>query len=175
MRAHIHTLISLNFRCLLLVGLFAFLATFRRLAAEKKEVFATFETKEDRDTVKANGINLAGQHDVGMSLHVPGHLMDNLVALNGVGYSIKQRHKDVKRSVKFDEQRQDLYLDICVAGRWRRISPAEAKQALKDVPSASSVAGLSISAVELAELIKDKSSDQQENSPVVVPEDGMET
>ena len=87
-----------------------------------------------------------------MFIHVPGHLMDSLVALIGVGYSIKQKNKAMKRSVKFDEQNQDLYLDICIDGKWRRISPNEAKQALKDVTTANTASGASISIEELKAL-----------------------
>ena len=146
-----------------------------RLAKERREILATFETREDRDSIKACGINLAGQREVGMSIHVPGHLMDNLIALNGVGYSIKQKNSDVKRSVKFDDQKQDLYLDICIGGRWRRISPSEAKQALKDVPTASTVSGASITVEELTDLIKGKEKEDEDADVVVIHDDNMET
>ena len=139
---------------------------------DRKEILATFETREDRDSVKANGINLAGQRDVGMALHVPGHLMDNLVALNGLGFSIKQRNPETKRTVKFDDARQDLFLDICIGGTWKRIYPEEARQVMKEVPTSS--ANQSISIAELTSLVKgDKTAG--EVSAVVVPEDSMET
>ena len=54
-----------------------------RAANDRAEILATFETKEDRDLVKAGGVNLAGKQDIGMAVHVPGHLMDNLVASGG--------------------------------------------------------------------------------------------
>ena len=141
-----------------------------RAARERNEVLATFETKEDRDSVKANGINLAGQREVGMSIHVPGHLMDSMVALNGLGYSIKQKKPGTKRSVKFDDARQDLYLDVCIDGIWKRIGPKEARQVLKEVPT-SGASSLSITVEELTDLIKDKT---EESNVVVVPEDSME-
>ena len=142
-----------------------------RAARERKEVLATFETKEDRDSVKANGVNLAGQREVGMSIHVPGHLMDSMVALNGLGYSIKQKKPDTKRAVKFDDARQDLYLDICIDGIWKRIGPKEARQVLKEVP-ASGATSLSITVAELTNIIKDKT---EESNVVVIPDDTMET
>lgn len=149
-----------------------------RAAKERREILATFETSEDRDNVKANGINLAGQRELGMSIHVPGHLMDSLVALNGLGYSIKQKKPDTKRSVKFDDVRQDLFLDICIDGQWKRIGPKEAKKVMKEVPTSSS-AGQTITVDELTSLIKGGSSDESEKSKdesaVIIPDDGMET
>ena len=142
-----------------------------RGARERKEILATFETREDRDSVKANGSNLAGQREVGMAIHVPGHLMDNLVALNGLGYSIKQKNPGTKRSVKFDDTRQDLFLDICIGGNWKRVSPEEAKQVMKEVPAAGNQ---SITIAELASLVKGDST-AEEVSAVVVPGDSMET
>lgn len=125
-----------------------------RVARDRKEVLATFEAKEDRDIVKANGINLAGQREVGMSIHVPGHLTDNLVALNGLGYSIKQKNPGVKRVVKFDDFKQDLFMNIFVAGQWKRVSPGEVRQVMKEVPLTSSGGGSSISVPDLLCLIK---------------------
>ena len=142
-----------------------------RLAKEKKEILATFETREDRDSIKANGISLAGKRNVGMSIHVPGYLMDNLVALNGLGYSIKQKLPDTKRSVKFDDVARDLYLDICISGTWKRIGPAEARQVLKVVPTASTNS-MSISVAELTSLVGSKSSKAgEETEPITIPDD----
>ena len=104
---------------------------------ERKEVLATFETVEDRDTVKASGSNLAGQREAGMAVHVPGHLLDNFYALNGVGYSIKANNVGVRRAIKFDDTLQDIYLDIFVGGQWKKITPGEAKNAMKKIPASS--------------------------------------
>ena len=144
-----------------------------KASRDRKEVLATFETREDRDAVKAGGINLAGQKDVGMSLHVPGHLMDNLVALNGLAYSIKSRNPDTKRSVKFDDSNMGLYLDICIAGKWRRIGPEEAKQALKAVPL-EDTSRMAMSVEELTGLMKGDKDGRSESSAIVVPDDSME-
>ena len=142
-----------------------------KTAREKKEVLVTFESREDRDNVKANGVNLAGQKEVGMALHVPGFLMDNLVALNGLGYAIKQKNSGVKRSVKFDDQKRDLYLDICISGHWKRVTPEEAKQVMKEVPSTSATSA-SISVQDLTDLVQGRTVDGL--GAVVVPSDSME-
>ena len=121
-------------------------------AKARKEVLVTFESKEDRDFVKSTGANLAQYKECGMTLHVPGHLMDNLLVLNSIGYTIKSKHKGVKRSVKFDDDLQDLFLDICIAGKWKRITPDEARTALKNLPDTSDTR--SLSADDLASLVQ---------------------
>ena len=126
-----------------------------RLARDKGEILATFETKEDRDTVKAGGANLAGEKEVGMAIHVPGHLMDNLIALNGIGYSIKMKNKGVKRSVKFDDVKRDIYMDIGINGQWRRITPKEAREVMEKVPAAAGASsGLSLTMEDLSNLVQ---------------------
>ena len=125
-----------------------------RSAKDKGEVLATFETKEDRDSVKAGGINLAGDRESGMAIHVPGHLMDNLIALNGVGYNIKSKHSGVKRTVKFDDTKQDVYLDICINGNWKRITPTKAKSVMEKLPGPSgTTGGLSLSLDDVSNLV----------------------
>ena len=104
---------------------------------DRKEVLVTFDNSDDRDAVKALGSSLAGQRAAGMSVHVPGHLLDSLYALNGVGYSIKNKNEGVRRSIKFDDLEQDIYLDIFVGGQWKKITPSEARGALKKLPSSS--------------------------------------
>ena len=102
--------------------------------------------------VKAAGVNLAGKRDVGMTIHVPGFLVDNLLVLNAIGYKIKTRHNGVKRSVKFDDRLQDIFLDICVAGKWKKITPDEAREAMKAVPESMDEAR-SLSISDLSNLI----------------------
>ena len=105
-----------------------------RVAKERREVLVTFQTMEDRDFVKASGFNLSGRTSAGMSLHVPDCLVNKLFALNSVAYKIKVNHEGVKRSVKFDDQLQDIYLDIFVGGQWKRISSMMALQVVKNFP-----------------------------------------
>ena len=141
-----------------------------KASRDKKEVVVTFDSADERDFVKSNGPHLAGQREAGMSLHVPGHLMDNLAALNGLAYSIKQKFGNTRRAVKFDDGAQDVYLDICIAGNWKKVTPQEAKQALKEVPAASSTG--SISVLDLTNLIQGKQVPGL--TVAVVPEDSME-
>ena len=121
----------------------------------RREVLVVFDSADDRDAVKAMGSSLAGQREVGMAVHVPGHLLDNLFALNGVGYSIKNKHEGVKRSIKFDDNEQNIYLDIYVAGHWKKITPGEARSALKKLPT-SSASGISnsLSSDDISSLIQ---------------------
>ena len=135
------------------VGMIEVAHTTGRLAKSKNEVLATFETKEDRDMVKAAGVNLAGKKDVGMSIHVPGHLLDNFYALNAVGYNIKTKHNGVKRSVKFDDVTQDVYLDICIGGHWKKISAEEAKKVQKNLPQMANLSA-NLTVEDLSSLLK---------------------
>lgn len=105
-----------------------------RAAADRSEVVVTFENREDRDMVKAGGVNLAGKVGVGLAIHVPGHLLDNFHALNSIGYNIKQNNEGVRRAIKFDDSIQDVFLDIFVGGNWKRIRPQEARTALISLP-----------------------------------------
>ena len=125
-----------------------------RQAKEKGEVLATFETKEDRDIVKGGGISLAGDREAGMSIHVPGHLMDNLMALNGIGYNIKTKYNGVKRAVKFDDVKQDIFLDICINGNWKRITPVKARAVMEKIPAGSGPGSLSLSFDDLSNLVQ---------------------
>ena len=125
-----------------------------KLARDKKEMLVVFEDKDDRDYVKSMGVNLAGQSNVGMALHVPGFLLDDLYALNSVGYNIKSTHKGVKRSVKFDDGNLGLYLDICINEQWKRIYPPEAKNALKNATAATNGTNRTLSADDLSNLIQ---------------------
>ena len=140
-----------------------------RGAREKKEAIVTFISKEDRDYVKAAGVKLAGQSEAGMAIHVPGHLMDNLVALDRVGYDIKTKHDGVKRTVKFDDHQQDIYMDICVEGSWRKITPTKARKVAR-------MSGLNgggdLTLEDLEQLVRgEKHGDDPAAPPVVVPDD----
>ena len=111
-----------------------------KAAKDRSEVIVLFECRDDRDYVKSMGVNLAGEKDLGMAIHVPGHLLDNFYALNSIGYSIKSNNQGVKRSIKFDDATQNIYLDIYIGGQWRKILPDEAKAAIKANPGVSSSA-----------------------------------
>ena len=141
-----------------------------KAAKDRSEVLAVFDNREDRDYVKSLGFNLAKEKNVGMSIHVPGHLLDNYYALNSLGYNIRQMQEGVKRSVKFDDAVHDIYLDICIGGNWKRILPNEARAALKASPGAGNVStSRGISAEDLASLIRGESVPGL--TSVVVPED----
>ena len=125
-----------------------------KVAEQKLEVLATFQDSEDRDLVKAAGPNLAGQDNVGLMIHVPGHLLDNLHALNNVGYNIKQKNLGVRRTVKFDDDNQDIYMDIRINNQWKRITPAEAKQVANSIPRSSGRSSRNLSVEDLSALVQ---------------------
>ena len=99
----------------------------------KDEVCVIFESKEIRDVVKSQGPNLANYRDeAGMRLQIPDNLQKDFKALMSVAYDLKQKNKDLKRNVKFDEESLGLYMDIQMErdGDWRRVKPQQAFKAL---------------------------------------------
>ena len=144
-----------------------------KTARDRSEIIATFESREDRDFIKSLGVNLANQKGVGMAIHVPGHLLDNYYALSSLGYNIRQNQEGVKRAIKFDDSIQDVFLDICIGGNWRRVLPKEARAALKASPAAISTStGRSIATEDLVSLVQGDAVPGL--TAVEVPADGME-
>ena len=47
-----------------------------------------------------------------MRLHVPDHLQKWFQALMNLSYDLKKKRPDLKRNVKFDEDRLDMFMDI---------------------------------------------------------------
>ena len=90
------------------------------------EVIVTFETKEVRDAVKAASKNLAGSTiKAGIRLHIPGYLSTNFKLLENLGYQTKSV-AGVQRVIKFDDDNQDVMMDVKIGEHWKRIRPAEA-------------------------------------------------
>ena len=76
--------------------------------------------------------------------------------------SLAKKNKDLKRSIKFDDENMDLFADFQLkeGARWKRITPEQAKAA--NVPeeedSASASGPVYVSAANLSELLKSASS-----------------
>ena len=131
-----------------------------RKPKNKYEVCVTFETKQIRDVVKAQGHNLAGFRDeAGMRLHVPDHLQKDFRALMAVAYDLKRNNKDLRRNVKFNEEMLGLYMDIQTEpeGSWRRIRPQHSYKALGSRTRNRSGAPAEIGEDEILSLLGDKS------------------
>ena len=90
------------------------------------KVIATFENKEVRDAVKAASKNLAGSAvKAGIRLHIPGYLSTNFKLLENLGYQMKSVG-GVRRVIKFDDDNQDIMMDVKIGDSWKRIRPSEA-------------------------------------------------
>ena len=101
----------------------------------KDEYIVTFESKQIRDTIKANAPNLANHRDAaGMRLQVPDHLQRDFQALMNLSFDLKKRHPTLKRNIKFDEEDQGLFMDIKLAenGEWKKVKPLQALAAVKN-------------------------------------------
>ena len=94
-----------------------------------------FDTKQDRDAVKALAPNLANfkHEEAGMRLQIPDHLQKDFKALMNLSFDLKKKHPDVRRNVKFDEDCLGLYMDMQLEkeGSWRRTRPDHARQAAR--------------------------------------------
>ena len=79
------------------------------------EIIVTFETREARDAVKSESKNLAGDKDkAGIRLQIPGYLTTNFKLLENLGYQMRAVDPTVRRVVKFDDDAQDLMMDVKV-------------------------------------------------------------
>ena len=102
-------------------------------AKNKEEAVVVFETKEIRNAVKAQAANLANfRNSAGMRLQIPNHLQKDFKTLMALSHDLKKKNLDLKRNVKFDEDDHGLFMDFQLRtdGRWNRVKPVQAKQAL---------------------------------------------
>ena len=121
------------------------------------EVVVTFESKELRDAVKAQGHNLAKYKDeAGMRLHIPNYLHKDFIVLMKLAYLLKKTNPDLRRNVKFDEETAGLFLDMQLKkdGSWKRVRPEEARKAVQG--KANSEGPAEVEAGELLDLIGDE-------------------
>ena len=119
------------------------------------EVLVVFETREARDYVKAAAKHLGGNTSVGMKIHVPTHLEHNFKILQSLGYHLRQSDEGIRRSIKFDDENEDLAMDIRVDDKWSRIRPAEAKEVCQANPDFYSGPS-ALSATNISDILKRK-------------------
>ena len=93
------------------------------------EVIVEFCSVPLRDSIKASGFKLAGKR-AGIRIEVPHFLKSDFNTLQNISYRMKMANATMKRSVKFDDDRLSLMLDIQLPGQdWRRIRPDQARAA----------------------------------------------
>ena len=125
----------------------------------RDEFIVTFSSKIDRDAVRAAAPALANsREEAGMRLHVPDHLQKKFRALMNLSYDLKQKHPELRRNVKFDDDEQSLYLDIQLNkdADWNRIEADQAVEATRG--RGGRVKGLGTN--ELQELLGGPSNDR---------------
>ena len=107
-----------------------------RRAPTQHEVAVVFLDKHVRDVVASHGKNLAcftdekGASTAGVRLEYPGFLGRDFRDLDWYGREMRQRHgKGTRRNIKFNDDDNTLYLDICLPGDdfWHRIPHVEAR------------------------------------------------
>ena len=101
----------------------------------KNEAIVTFETKQIRDAVKAKAAMASYGQGVGMRLELHDHLQKSFRALMNLAFDLKQKKRDLRRNIKFDEEDLGLYMDVQLVkdGLWKRVKPEQAKKLAKIV------------------------------------------
>ena len=125
-----------------------------------EEVIVLFAMVEVRDVVRRAARELAGAADAGIRLEIPHSLKPSLQALEAVSYNLKQKHKNIKRSIKFCDDDMDLILDFNTdpdnEGSLRRISAAQAKAMKPKLAEASSGRVAEVTDAELEGLVAER-------------------
>ena len=97
----------------------------------KDEVIVTFEDKSTRNAVKAQAHRLTDhREEAGMRLHIPDHQQQTFRALMNLSYELKKQNPGLKRSVKFDEDTLNMFMNIqtSAGNDWKRVDSEQALQ-----------------------------------------------
>ena len=107
------------------------------------EVLVVFDTYENRDMVRAAAPALGGRGNTGVRIHVPRHLQEGFKILDRLCYAMKADSKNLRRSVKFDDDNLTIFADVRLddGEPWKRIYIDEAKEALASYPTQSGSGG----------------------------------
>jgi hypothetical protein len=118
----------------------------------QKEVLVTFACIEDRDQVKSSGYRLAGKPNSSIRIELPNHLLGSHRILGNTAKRLRENIVGCKTSIKLDDSVLDVVLDYKLLGKeiWKKIRPAEARQAL---PKATEIHGLETDAEEIRALL----------------------
>ena len=60
--------------------------------------------------------------------------MANFKLLENLGYQMRAVDQEVRRVIKFDDERLDLMMDVRLRGTWKRVRPADALKAKQNNP-----------------------------------------
>ena len=102
----------------------------------KDEVLVIFDTTSTRDYVFSHAKNLSklpliDRQNNGMRLDYPAHLGSEYRVLDAYGARLRSRFGEgFRRSIKFNDDEQVLYMDICLprTEEWIRVSAGMAKE-----------------------------------------------
>ena len=104
-------------------------------AKGKNEVVVLFKSASLRDSIRSSAYHLAGS-DAGLRLDISDNLRVSLRALESVAFGLKKKYPKLKRNVKFNDEMQDLVLDVKLDenSTWRKIRPDQALMAKNSLP-----------------------------------------
>ena len=111
----------------------------------RDEMLIRFRTVEARDVVRGAATNLAGLGpNYGIRLEIANHMKTDMKALQAVSYDIKQRHRDARRNVLFDDDSMELVLDFCLSegAAWKRLTAGQARSRKRQTRGPTARAGL---------------------------------
>ena len=101
----------------------------------QSEVVVEFPSAAIRDYIKSSGYKLEGQQ-AGIRMEIPNYLKSDFHVLQNLSYRLKMANTEMKRSIKFDDERYGIMLDIQLPDQeWRRIRPDQARDARRMEPS----------------------------------------
>ena len=101
----------------------------------KYEALVEFGSAAIRDSVKGSGYRLEGKQ-AGIRIEVPNYLKSDFHVLQSISYKMKIAHPGMKRSIKYDDDTNGMFLDVQIPGlEWRRIRPDQARAARLSDPS----------------------------------------
>jgi hypothetical protein len=118
-----------------------------------KEVLVTFQSIEDRDQVKGSAFKLAGKPGSSIRIELPNTLLGSHRILGNTAKKLRETREGCKTSIKLDDSCLDVVLDYRLPNTdvWRKIRPAEAREAL---PYTNQVNGLETKADEIKKLLE---------------------
>ena len=95
----------------------------------EREVIVEFASIAVRDTIKSFGYRLEGAQ-AGIRIEIPNYLKSEFHVLQNLAYKKKMANKEIKCSVKFDDENYGIMLDVQLPGQdWNQIRPDQARLA----------------------------------------------
>lgn len=99
----------------------------RRSKTVHKEVLVRFSTSQSRDVVQSYAVNLSeAKGAAGLRLEIPDFLRGLFRRFESHGAALRSRYGVVKRSIRFDDERMSLSMDVKLENtQWHRLTATD--------------------------------------------------